>query len=247
MINKSTLKKGVIGFGLFILLWSVIAPYSLQYWFVYLITDDQHRKALTRTGTPIVRLDYSIPENMALLHSDPRNKQGRVMHTSPIFLDVLEPMTDKRPKLATVERQIDKLMKQGFKINGVYNVSWMGEKSPIAVALFHGRYDVAYALLSRGADYMDGYTPISYSNCPEVEPKNLASIYTKIYSSLNRTYQNDPQRKWLTKVINWVESDLDKHPEKKAKYYRDFDITPCQYVDKPHHHRLPLPANGSDS
>ncbi|WP_413283587.1 hypothetical protein [Vibrio sp. MA40-2] len=53
MINKSTLKKGLIGFGLFILLWSVIAPYSLQYWFVYLIADKQQRNALTRTTTTI--------------------------------------------------------------------------------------------------------------------------------------------------------------------------------------------------
>ncbi|WP_413283588.1 hypothetical protein [Vibrio sp. MA40-2] len=170
------------------------------------------------------------------MHSDLRDRTGDVIHTSPIFLDVLEPMTDKRPKLATVERQIDKLMKQGFKINGVYNVSWGGGHSPLALALSRGRYDVAYALLLRGADYMNGYTPISYSGCPEVEPKNLVSIYTKIAYSLNLTDQDDPQREWLIKVIDWVESDLDKPPEKKDKYYRHFATRPCQYIDKPRHH-----------
>ena len=236
MMNKSTLKKGLIGFALFILLWSVIAPYSLQYWFVYLITDDQHRKALTRTGTPIVRLDYSIPENMALLHSDLRDRTGDVIHTSPIFLDVLEPMTDKRPKLATVERQIDKLMKQGFKINGVYNVSWGGGNTPLGLSLSRGRYDVAYALLLRGADYMSSKTSISYSNCPEVEPKNLVSVHIRIAGDLDKMHEEDPQREWLIKMIDWIESDLDKHPEKKDKYYRAFATRPCQYVDQPRHH-----------
>ena len=240
MMNKSILKKGLIGFGLFILLWSVIAPYSLQYWFVYLITDDQHRKALTRTGTPIVRLDYSIPENMALLHSDLRDRTGDVIHTSPIFLDVLEPLISKQPTLSQVESQIDNLMKQGFKINGVYNVSWGGGHSPLALALSRGRYDVAYALLLRGADYMNGSTSISYSDCPEVEPKNLVSIYPGLAYKLSRTDKDDPQREWLIKVIDWVESDLDKHPEKKDKYYRAFATTPCQYVDEPRHHQLLL-------
>ena len=56
---------------------------------------------------------------MELLHSDLKNKHGEVAHVSSIFLRVLNSMADKRPKLTTVERQIDKLMKQDFKVNGV--------------------------------------------------------------------------------------------------------------------------------